>query len=221
MRRGHRAPGATKSGRGGPGDGHDTLASMAPRRPRPPKPSFCPVCDGALTDELATRSDPRCPSCQTTLSPVRVASSGRRVLATLVDLALVLVTAGPLAWLLAGWTDEAALLGGKSGLENLLRVFELEPGDLIRRLAPLAVMAGLYLGLFWGLSGRTPGQKLMRLRVIDASARRPGAVRTVVRVAVALVGLVPGALGWVWALFDLEHRAWHDRIAGTYVVGDG
>ncbi len=194
---------------------------MAPRRPRPPKPSFCPVCDGALTDDLATRSEPRCPSCQTTLSPVRIAGSGRRVLATVIDLAIVLVTAGPLAWLVAGWTDEPALLGGKSGLHTLLRVFELEPTEVLRRAAPLTVMASLYLGLFWALSGRTPGQKLMRLRVVDAGARRPGVLRTLVRVTVAWIGLVPGALGWLWALFDLEHRAWHDRIAGTYVVGDG
>jgi len=30
--------------------------------------------------------------------------------------------------------------------------------------------------------------------------------------------LLPAGLGWLWALFDREHRALHDHLAGTYVI---
>ncbi len=193
---------------------------MAPRRPRPPKPSFCPACDAPLGLDVAGPDDPRCPNCAARLLPVRIAGIWRRVGATLVDAVIVLVTAGPLAWLVAAASDEPALLGGKSALEVLLRAFEIEAGTWLARGVPLMVMAGLYLGLFWHLSGRTPGQKLLRLRVVDARGDRPGLVRTGVRVVATIAGAIPGALGWLWFAVDLERRAVHDWMAGTYVVRD-
>jgi len=32
--------------------------------------------------------------------------------------------------------------------------------------------------------------------------------------------LLGAGLGWLWALFDREHRALHDHLAGTYVIVD-
>lgn len=193
---------------------------MAPRRPRPPKPSFCPVCDTTLTADMAAAGSPQCPSCRAGLLPVTVASWWRRGAAAAVDGAILLFTAGPLAWLLVAWSDAPALLDGKTALETLLRLFEIDPLAMLRRIAPLLAMAGLYLGLFWHLSGRTPGLKLLRLRVVDARGRRPGLARTAARVLVTLAGGLLGGLGWLWAAFDFEKRAWHDHAAGTYVVRD-
>jgi uncharacterized RDD family membrane protein YckC len=191
---------------------------MPLRRTRPPRPSFCPVCDAPLTVELASSGEPRCPTCQASLVPVEVGGFWRRVAAVLVDAAILAVTAGPLQWALADVAEETPILAGKTALESLLRMFELDAWAVLRRLSPLIVMSSVYLGLFWGLSGRTPGQKLLALRVVDVHGRRPGAPRILVRVLATFLGLVPGALGWLWAAFDLEKRALHDRIAGTYVV---
>ncbi|MBX7082924.1 MAG: RDD family protein [Nannocystaceae bacterium] len=193
---------------------------MAPRRPRPPKPSFCPVCDATLGAEVAAGAEPSCPVCRVPLVPMRAAGLWRRFAASMVDAVILLFTAGPLAWLLASMSDEPPLLGGKTALEALLRLFELEPGALVRKAAPLAVMAVLYLALFWHLSGRTPGQSLLKIRVVDRNARRPGVVRTLIRAVVTVVGLVPGGLGWLWALVDMERRSWHDWLAGTHAVRD-
>lgn len=193
---------------------------MAPRRPRPPKPSFCPACDAPLGPDVAGTDDPRCPRCGTQLLPVAVAGVWRRVAATAVDAAILLFTAGPLAWMVAAASEEPALLGGKTALEMLLRAFEVELTTWLARGAPLLVMAALYLGLFWHLAGRTPGQKLLRLRVVDRGGRRPGIVRTAVRVLATLAGGIVGALGWLWVAVDVEKRAAHDWIAGTYVVRD-
>ena len=41
-----------------------------------------------------------------------------------------------------------------------------------------------------------------------------------VRLIALAPSVVPAGLGWIWALFDREHRALHDHIAGTYLIVD-
>jgi uncharacterized RDD family membrane protein YckC len=72
-------------------------------------------------------------------------------------------------------------------------------------------MAGLYQLYFAGIAGQTLGMRLVGIRLIDRRGRTPGPAR-------GLVG--PAGLGWLWALFDREHRALHDHLAGTYVIVD-
>jgi len=62
--------------------------------------------------------------------------------------------------------------------------------------------------------------RLVRIRLISSRGRAPGPVRGLVRVVALALSLLPGGLGWLWALFDREHRALHDHIAGTYVILD-
>jgi uncharacterized RDD family membrane protein YckC len=40
----------------------------------------------------------------------------------------------------------------------------------------------------------------------------------VVRLAASLASWAPAGLGWVWALFDPQCRAWHDTLSRTRVV---
>jgi uncharacterized RDD family membrane protein YckC len=32
--------------------------------------------------------------------------------------------------------------------------------------------------------------------------------------------MLPAGLGWLWCLFDREHRGLHDHLSGTYVIVD-
>lgn len=198
----------------------DTLPKMAHRRLRPPKLSFCPACDRPLRIDLASNEPTVCASCGIALLPALVAGFWRRAAAGVVDAALLLFTAGPLAYLAARATSQPALWSGKSALENLLRTLELTATQGIAYGAPMLLMAGLYLGMFWRLAGRTPGETLLRIRVVDSAGRRPNAIRTALRAAATLAGGLFGALGWAWIAVDLEKRAWHDWAAGTYVVRD-
>jgi uncharacterized RDD family membrane protein YckC len=87
----------------------------------------------------------------------------------------------------------------------------------------LGLLAGLVIlyHLFGvGMAGQTLGMRVVRIRVIASRGRPPGAVRGLVRVLALLVSVLPGGLGWLWAIFDREHRALHDHIAGTYVILD-
>ena len=86
---------------------------------------------------------------------------------------------------------------------------------------------GLFVGLSVlyqlygaGMTGQTLGMRLMRIRVISPLGRPPGAVRGLIRVVAFAISVLPGALGWLWAIFDREHRALHDHLAGTYVILD-
>lgn len=83
----------------------------------------------------------------------------------------------------------------------------------------LAITLG-YQIYFVGLKGATPGKKIMKLKVTLPDGQYPvGIGKAVVR----LIGyMISGAIcyiGFLMIIFDKEeHRALHDRIAGTRVI---
>lgn len=182
------------------------------------RPSFCPACDARLAGELALEPVTRCPQCKAALVPVRAAGAWRRALAGAVDIVVLLVTAGVLNWGLLVLLDPPPLTGDARGLDAMLRLLEISPWDVIARITPALVMAALYFGLFWTATGRTPGQRVFRLRVVGRRGAPPSIVRAAIRVVGKFAALVPGGLGWIWVAFDREKRGWHDHLAGTYVI---
>lgn len=182
------------------------------------RPSHCPACDVRLPGELVEDNAPRCPACDAELIPVRVAGAIRRSAAGMVDLALLTVTAGLLNWGLLGMLDLPPLFGDARGLDAMLRLLEISPMDIVERIAPALVMGGLYFGLFWAATGRTPGQRLLRLRVVASRGGPPSVLRSGIRVLGKFAALIPGGLGWIWVAFDREKRGWHDHLAGTHVI---
>ena len=81
-------------------------------------------------------------------------------------------------------------------------------------------MAGLYQLYFAGMAGQTLGMRLVGIRLIYRRGRPPGPARGLLRLVALAPSVGPAALGWLWALFDREHRALHDHLAGTYVIVD-
>ena len=78
----------------------------------------------------------------------------------------------------------------------------------------------IYLPWFWGHGGQTPGMTLFRLRVVREN---DGGPLTTGQAYVRLVGFWISAavfyLGFIWILFDARRQGWHDKIAGTVVIG--
>lgn len=181
-------------------------------------PSVCPACDTPLPAELAKTPALGCPACEQPLVPRRVAGLWRRAVAGLLDAAVLLLTAGVLNLLLLAWLDPPPLLGDARGLAALLQLLELDPVVVLRRVSPTLVMAALYLGLFWSLTGQTLGHRVLRLRVVDPWGRPPRPWRAAVRLVGHGLGLAIGAMGWLWVAFDREKRGLHDHLARTYVV---
>ena len=89
-------------------------------------------------------------------------------------------------------------------------------------LAVLAVLLVylLYMPWFWGHGGQTPGMKVLRVRVVR---ERDGGPVTMGQAYLRLLGFwISSAvfyLGFIWILFDGRRQGWHDKIAGTVVIG--
>lgn len=79
-----------------------------------------------------------------------------------------------------------------------------------------SALAGLYYSLSWVTTGRTYGDYVMGLRVVQRNGRHPGWVISVLR-AVACV-IFP--VGLLWVGVDRRRRAVQDVVFGTSVVYD-
>lgn len=71
---------------------------------------------------------------------------------------------------------------------------------------------------FWTWKGTTVGGIICQLRVVRVDGGPLRFIDALVRGLSAIFSVVVLGLGVFWILRDPERQAWHDRIAGTYVV---
>ncbi len=182
----------------------------------------CPRCDTELALDLAGEPDPVCPACGLALLPARTATCPRRLAAACIDALVVAAVAVPIQRLLGLLVDPAPLLTPpRTPLGALLGLVTLPVGPTVVRAAPTLLVLYTYLVLHWAGTGRTVGGRLLGVGVVDRWGRPPGPGRTLVRAAAHALGGTAGLLGWVFAAFEVERRAFHDKIAGTWVVRSG
>jgi uncharacterized RDD family membrane protein YckC len=102
------------------------------------------------------------------------------------------------------------------------RAARVELGSLVASWRALAAYLGLlalfYAGYFTGTTGQTPGKLVTGLRVVGATGRPPGYVRSMARAFIGLAGTGLAGLGLVPMAFDPAARALHDRLFRTRVV---
>lgn len=128
----------------------------------------------------------------------------RRGAALGVDFLWLFCVIGTLSWLLFG---QPLPYGPALSTPALL-------AQMLQKLLPAVVFI-----VGWTRWGCTPGKLLLELRVVDASSGdRPGWVQAVIRYVGYIVSALPLGLGFVWAAFDRDGRALHDKLAGTRVV---
>ncbi|WP_433158709.1 RDD family protein [Kribbella sp. CA-247076] len=70
------------------------------------------------------------------------------------------------------------------------------------------------------VAGRTPGKGIVGLRVVRADGGTLPTGRALVRVCAVPLSMAFFGAGFVLSVFQREHRALHDLIAGTAVVYD-
>jgi len=76
-----------------------------------------------------------------------------------------------------------------------------------------------YFVFFWSASGQTPGDRLMRIQVLDARHRQPPKpVRSLVRFGGLILAALPLLAGFVIMLWDDRGRCLQDRLAHTIVI---
>ena len=93
-------------------------------------------------------------------------------------------------------------------------------------LAPCVALA-LVLGLAYAAAfallwnGRTPGRRLLGIRLVDRTGLAPTPGRAITRAALAVVSFVPFLAGFWLALFDRRGQTLHDKLTQTFVVRPG
>jgi uncharacterized RDD family membrane protein YckC len=78
-------------------------------------------------------------------------------------------------------------------------------------------LAVAYFAVLQGAAGQTVGKWMMGLRVVSEGDSPIGYRRALVRCAGYLLSAF-FLLGFLWILFHRERRAWHDLLAGTWVI---
>lgn len=136
----------------------------------------------------------------------------------------------------AGLVTRAVALGIDALVVNIIAVITGALINLIasffgsnNTLTPLEALLGgaawiawsaLYFTVFWSLTGQTPGDRLMGIRVYATISDRIHIRQAFVRYWAMLLAFVPLGAGFVPVLYDEQRRGWHDRIAKTVVRWD-
>lgn len=99
----------------------------------------------------------------------------------------------------------------------LVNVFDFDgPG---RDWAGSAIFVALIYHVgFWTWKGTTVGGIICQLRVVRVDGAVVKFAEALVRGLTGMFSLAVAGLGFLWILRDPERQAWHDRVAGTYVV---
>ncbi len=112
--------------------------------------------------------------------------------------------------------------------------------DAIIMMIPLAICSGIAYGIFGttqlgrlvGLlpgaayyimlpaseKGGTFGKQIMKIKIVDLNGNPIDYSKSILRYFGTIISSLPLGLGYFWVLFDDKRQAWHDKIAGTYVV---
>lgn len=171
-----------------------------PRTTRPIRPDSLNLESPSETSSVAREAS------ETFKSLLEAPSVGMRVGAGLIDLLLLVGIDAAVLYLTLKVT------GLQSTLEDL-RV--LPPVPFI---GFLALLAFGYVASFTVAGGQTIGKMVLSLRVIGDDGRPIDAAGGVLRALGCMLVPVTFGLSYLPALFTSDHRAIHDRLAGTRVV---
>ena len=99
---------------------------------------------------------------------------------------------------------------------------DINPGELERVFIPiyalLFFLASTYFIFLHYYAGRTLGKMVLGIRVISADGTELGLWESFMRWVGYYISAVLLFAGFIWSVFDPDSQAWHDKIAGTYVV---
>ncbi|MEV7613508.1 RDD family protein [Streptomyces sp. NPDC089799] len=170
-----------------------------------------PRTDPAVFERMAERA-------------ARPAALGRRFLARVLDCIPLAAAGAAAAWPSVPAVTEhlqakvdAAARGAGGDTVTVWLLDGTTAAHLALVFAVVLVFGVFYEALPTARWGRTPGKKLLGIRVASVSTGRPPGFGAALRrwLVYGLLGL-PGAL---WCLVDRPRRqAWHDKAAGTFVT---
>jgi len=91
--------------------------------------------------------------------------------------------------------------------------------ELIWSFFGLFLLSSTYFIFLHGAGGKTIGKMICGIKVIKDDGESIGLWKAFVRWIGYFISSIL-YIGFVWAIFDSKSQAWHDKIAGTYVVNE-
>jgi uncharacterized RDD family membrane protein YckC len=132
--------------------------------------------------------------------PLKLAPMGDRLMASVVDAALILFAF--LLFLLVFVACTAHPPTGKPAI--------------IASAVALAGFAALYQWLFFTYAESTPGMRYAKIALCTFDDKNPGRKTLQRRVGALFLAALPLGLGFLWAFLDDDRLGWHDRMTQTY-----
>ena len=160
-----------------------------------------PEWSGIKLDTQPVERPASAPNVDAASQPLPVASLGLRLMATVVDGALILASFVSLGFLVA---------------HNASHPPAGKPAELLG-IAGLALVGMLYYAFFFALPASTPGMKYAGIGLCTFDDQTPTRAQLRRRLGAMLLSLLPVGLGLLWSIFDEEHLSWHDRYSQTYL----
>jgi len=152
-----------------------------------------------------------------------LAPTGRRMAAFALDLVLAYILLFPIVlttWI-AAFPD--AFIQSQVAIQMLLaygQQIPYTPPQLAEGVLKLIFVCGItfYMAGFHAAHGRTPGKSALRLRVVDQNGQKPTFGKAVLRGLILSFSISLYFLPLAYMFFNPQRRAFHDLVAGTYVV---
>jgi uncharacterized RDD family membrane protein YckC len=165
-------------------------------------------------DRAASFRERRSPSLNET--PRSLANPFARLLAALID-AVILAAINVLLFAPVFLIDY---------FRSELQTRDAAPDWAFRAITGLSILLALLANVLyvvggWAWRGRTPGKSLVGLAVVKRggpSGHGIGWPSAFIRAIVCVLAGLPLGLGWAWAFFEKEKRAFQDLAAGTWVI---
>jgi uncharacterized RDD family membrane protein YckC len=129
------------------------------------------------------------------LSTYELASIGNRFVALIIDDVILLAASFLIGIVLLPFLNDAASL-----------------------VLGIALNAAYYWYFWTRRAGQTPGKRAMNIRVIKTDGTPISDTDALLRVFGYYVGRITLGFGYLWAAWDPNQQAWHDKMANTYVV---
>ena len=180
--------------------------------PAPVPPGYAASPYGAPGYPVAYQPYAYAPNPDGPAAGLRYAGFGVRTLAYLVDGILLLVLALIASIPMGGFIQDGTVTTTAFGTT---RSVQLNPAVQLFS----TLLGAIYFIGFWTAMGRTPGQRLLNLRVLRAADGQPiGIGQALVRYIGLLISFVVIGLGVIWVALDPRRQGWHDKMANTFVV---
>jgi uncharacterized RDD family membrane protein YckC len=138
---------------------------------------------------------------ETKNASLKQAPIGRRLMATLVDIALIAVMVCGIAALSASQFHH---LPGQKATEICMVIAAI-------------VIGVVYQMFFLTVAKTTPGMRWAQISLCTFDDEIPSREQMRERLKAMAVSLIPVGLGLLWAIFDEDNMTWHDRRSRTYL----